>query len=77
VPALAQQAQKSGWMLTGANVIMIDDSSTPAVAQNIITKYGLLTINDIITYVTPWIRNDTLSSEQLPDVHMHHGFNYQ
>jgi hypothetical protein len=49
VPALAQQAQQSGWTLTGANVIMIDDSSTPAVAQNIITKYGLLTINDIIT----------------------------
>jgi hypothetical protein len=38
---------------------MINDLSTPAVAQNIITKYGLLTINDITTYMTPWIGNDT------------------
>jgi hypothetical protein len=57
--ALAQQAQQSGCTLTRANVIMINNSSTPAVAQNIITKYGLLTMDDITTYVTPWIGNDT------------------
>ena len=61
--ALAQRAQQSGWTLAGANVIMINDSSTPAVARNIITEYGLLTVNDITTYVTPWIGNDTRQAQ--------------
>jgi hypothetical protein len=42
---------------------MIDDSSTPAVAQNIITEYSLLTINDITTYVTPWTGNNTRQAQ--------------
>jgi hypothetical protein len=42
---------------------MINDSSTPAAAQNIITKYGLLTVDDITTYVTPWIGNNTCQAQ--------------
>jgi hypothetical protein len=41
---------------------MIDDSSTPEVAQNIVTEYSLLTVNDI-TYVTPWIGNNTRQAQ--------------
>jgi hypothetical protein len=76
--ALAQRAQQSGWTLTRANVIMINNSSNPAVAQNIITEYGLLTVNNITTFcdTLDW-KQHLLSSEQLPDVHMHHGFTYQ
>jgi hypothetical protein len=44
---LSKRANKSGWNLTGADIIMIDDSSTHAVQRNIITKYGQLTIAKI------------------------------
>jgi hypothetical protein len=66
------------------------DQSIAIHMANILLYYGLLTVNDIATYMTPWIGNDTcwaqnnfhmytcmLSSEQLPYVHMHHGFTYQ
>ena len=38
--ALSERANKSGWNLTEADVIMINDSSTPAIQRNIITEYG-------------------------------------
>jgi hypothetical protein len=66
------------------------DQSIAIHMANILLYYDLLTVDDIATYVTPWIGNDThwaqnnfhmytcmLSSEQLPYVHMHHGFTYQ
>jgi len=47
--ALSERANKSGWNLAGADIIMTNDSSTPAIQRNIITEYGRLTVAEITT----------------------------
>jgi hypothetical protein len=49
--ALSERANKSGWNIAGADIIMTNDSSTPAIQQNIITEYGRLTVAEITTAV--------------------------
>jgi hypothetical protein len=61
--ALSERANKSGWNLAGADIIMTNDSSTPAIQQNIITKYGQLTIAKITAAVEGWITNESRRSQ--------------
>ena len=42
---LTERAKQSGWMETGANIIMIADST--GTLRNLITEYGRLTVDDI------------------------------
>jgi len=57
--ALSERANKSGWNLTEADVIMINDSSTPAIQRNIITEYGRLTVAEITAAVQGWITEES------------------
>jgi hypothetical protein len=57
--ALSERANKSGWNLAGADIIMTYDSSTPVIQRNIITEYGRLTIAKIAAVVEGWITDES------------------
>jgi hypothetical protein len=57
--ALSKRANKSGWNLAGADIIMTNDSSTPAIQRNIITEYSRLTVAEITAAVEGWITNES------------------
>jgi hypothetical protein len=57
--ALSERANKSGWNLARADIIMTNNSSAPAIQRNIITKYGQLTVAEITAAVEGWITDES------------------
>jgi hypothetical protein len=66
-----ERVQKSGWKVTGANVIDVPETDDPgAPTRNVITEYGQLSVERIRAYCTTYIHQNTRQAQN--NIQMYH-----
>ena len=69
--SLMERVQKSGWKVTGANVIDVPETDDPgAPTRNVITEYGQLSVERIRAYCTTYIHQNTRQAQN--NIQMYH-----
>jgi hypothetical protein len=70
--SLMERVQKSGWKVTGANIIDIPETDDPgAPMRNVITEYGQLPMERIHAYCATYIHQNTRQAQN--NIQMYHG----